>query len=307
MFRHAGRYRMDYVVFFEAGNGFLIISRFLVFEGVLETLLNGFPAVLNNRLALGFERIPLTGERHGCFVIDMLFSGGAQKTHRNKANDLLLRFRQLGDVLLFKLNGGDNGMVVSNLSVIGDPLDVRRMRQAAKNRHFPTDHLNHLTGSSLHVIGDELTVRARIGQELLFVERLDEIERLLGSKAVIAVCLALQGGQVVELRRIDRLSLLFERRNDGLHFIASRRNRLRFIFGFDLLHISRQTVSMNMGIEVFLFLEGADLTVTLNQHGKRRCLHSTNYQLLVVESGKQPCAVYADNPVSLGTAQSRFI
>ena len=52
---------MDYVVFFEAGNGFLIISRFLVFEGVLETLLNGFPAVLNNRLALGFERIPLTG------------------------------------------------------------------------------------------------------------------------------------------------------------------------------------------------------------------------------------------------------
>ena len=64
---------------------------------------------------------------------------------------------------------------------------------------------------------------------------------------------------------------------------------------------------MNMGIEVFLFLEGADLTVTLNQHGKRRSLHSTNYQLLVVESGKQPCAVYADNPVSLGTAQSRFI
>ena len=90
-------------------------------------------------------------------------------------------------------------------------------------------------------------------------------------------------------------------------FIASRRNRIRFIFGFDLLHISRQTVGMNMGIEVFLFLEGADLTVTLNQHGKRRCLHSANYQLLVVESGKQPCAVYADNPVSLGTAQSRFI
>ena len=46
-------------------------------------------------------------------------------------------------------------MVVSNLSVIGDPLYVRRMRQAAKNRHFPTDHLNHLTGSSLLVIGDE--------------------------------------------------------------------------------------------------------------------------------------------------------
>ena len=64
---------------------------------------------------------------------------------------------------------------------------------------------------------------------------------------------------------------------------------------------------MNMGIEVFLFLECADLAVTINKHGKRWCLHSTNYQLLVVKSGKQPCAVYADNPVSLGTAQSRFI
>ena len=45
-------------------------------------------------------------------------------------------------------------------------------------------------------------VCARIGQELLFVECLYEIERLLGSEAVVAVRLALQGGQIIELRRV---------------------------------------------------------------------------------------------------------
>ena len=44
---------------------------------------------------------------------------------------------------------------------------------------------------SLHIVRDELTVRARIGQELLFVECLHEIERLLGGEAVVSVCLAL--------------------------------------------------------------------------------------------------------------------
>ena len=80
----------------------------------------------------------------------------------------------------------------------------------------------------------------------LAIERLNEIKRLLCHKAEIAVCLTLQGGQIVELRRIDRLRFLADRRNDGLFFITSRRNGLCLFFGFDLFHVGYQTVPLNM-------------------------------------------------------------
>ena len=88
-------------------------------------------------------------------------------------------------------------MVIRDLAVVGYARNVRRKRNAGEKRKLAADDGNDLTGSVFHIVRDELTVRARIGQELLFVECLDEIERLLGSKAVISVCLALQGGQII--------------------------------------------------------------------------------------------------------------
>ena len=66
----------------------------------------------------------------------------------------------------------------------------------------------------------------------------------------------LQGGQIVELRRIDRLRFLPERRNDGLLFLASRRNLLCFLFGFDLFQIGSQITLADMDVEILLLLEG---------------------------------------------------
>ena len=190
-------------------------------------------------------------------------------------------------------------MMVSDLCVVGDSLDVRLMLHAVKNRHFPTDNVDDLTRCAFHIIRDELTVCSGIGQELLFIERLHQLKCLLCREAVIAVCLTLQGGQIVELRRIDRLRLTLERRNDGLLFIASRRNRFCLVFGFDLLHISRQTVLLDMDIEVFLLVESGDLAFTLYQHCQRRCLNTTYHELFLIERSEQPCAVDTDNPVSL--------
>ncbi len=93
-------------------------------------------------------------------------------------------------------------MVIRDLTVVGHAGNVRSNRDAGEKRKLAADDGNDLTGSVLHIVRDELAVCARIGQEL-FVERLNEIERLLGSEAVVSVCLALQGGQIIELRRID--------------------------------------------------------------------------------------------------------
>ena len=106
-----------------------------------------------------------------------------------------------------ELDGRENSVVICDIAVVGYAGNVRSNRNVGEKRKLAADNRNDLTGSVFHIIRDELAVRARIGQELLFVERLNEIERLLGSEAVVSVCLALQGGQIIELRRIDRLRL----------------------------------------------------------------------------------------------------
>ena len=83
-----------------------------------------------------------------------------------------------------------------------------------------------------------------------------EIERLLGGEAVVAVSLALQGSQIIELRRIDGFRLPLERRNDGLLFFASRRNSFCFLFGFDLFQIGGQIALADVDVEILLLLEG---------------------------------------------------
>ena len=237
----------------------------------------------------------------------MLLTDSAQKAHGDKPDDFLLRLRQLAEILLFKLDGGYNGMMVSDLGVVGNSPDVRLVDAAFKERQLAGDNADHLTGSALHILSDELTVRSGIGKQLFLIEGLHQIERLLGGKAIVAVDFPLQGGQIIELRRVDRLRLLLERRNDGLLFIASRRNRLRLVFSFDLFHVRCQAVFADMDIEVFLLVEGCDFAFTLHQHCQRRRLDAPDHQLLMIECREQPCAVDADNPICLGTGKRGFI
>ena len=256
MFGDAGRYAIQNIAFMDFGQGLHGIVLFLRLERCLEQLFNGFPSVLNDGLALGFERIAFAGERDLRFCVGVLLAGRTQKAHPDKIEDFLLRLRKCGNILLFKLGGRENGMVIRDLAVVGHAGDVRSDRNTGEKRKLAADDGNDLTGSVLHIVRDELTVCARIGQELLFVKRLNEIERLLGSEAVVAVCLALQGGQIIELWRTDGFRLPLERRNDGLFFLASRRNLLCFLFGFDLFQIGGQIALADMDIEILFLLEG---------------------------------------------------
>ena len=256
MFRDAGGHTFQNIALVDFGQGLHGIVLFLRLERSLEQLFDGFPSVLNDGLALGFERIAFAGECDLRFCVGMLLAGRTQKAHPDKTEDFLFRLRQRGNILLFELNGRENGMVIRDLAVVGYAGNVRRNRNAGEKRKLAADDGNDLTGSVLHIIRDELAVRARIGQELLFVECLDKIKRLLGSEAVISVCLALQGGQIIELRRIDGFRLPLERRNDGLLFLASRRNSFCFLFGFDLFQIGGQIALADVDVEILLLLEG---------------------------------------------------
>ena len=307
MFRNAGGHIIQNIALMDFGQGLHGIVLFLRFKRCLEQLFDGFPAVLNNGLPLCFEHIVLTGERDLRFCVGMLLAGCAQKAHPNKIEDFLFRLRQRGNILLFKLDGRENGVVIRDLAVVRHAGNVRRNRNGGEKRKLAAYNGDDLTGGVLHIVRDELAVRARIGQKLLFVERLDEIERLLGGKAVVSVCLALQGGQIIELRRIDGFRLPLERRNDGLLFLASRRNSFCFLFGFDLFHIGGQIALADVDVEILLLLERGDFPVALHQHCKGRRLNAPDHQLLVIERGEKAGAVDTDNPVCLRAAECRFI
>ena len=256
MFGDAGIDRRENILLIQRRQRAFRLVFFLALERFLEAVLNGLPSILHDCFALCLELVALTGERDRSLVVDVLLTGSAQKAHGDKPDDFLLRLRQLAEILLFKLDGGDNGMMVSDLGVVGNSPDVRLMGDALEERQLAGDNADHLTGGALHILSDELTVRSGIGKQLFLIEGLHQIERLLGGKAIVAVGFPLQGGQIIEPRRVDRLRLLLERRNDGLLFIASRRNRLRFLFGFDLFQVRRQVVFADMDIEVFLLMEG---------------------------------------------------
>ena len=101
------------------GQGLHGIVLFLRLERCLEQLFNGFPTVLNDGLALGFERIALAGERDLRLCVGVLLAGRTQKAHPDKIEDFLFRLRESGNILLFKLDGRENGVVIRDLAVVG--------------------------------------------------------------------------------------------------------------------------------------------------------------------------------------------
>ena len=90
MFRDAGGHTIQNIAFMDFGQGLHRIILFLRLEGCLEQLFNGFPAVLNNGLALGFELVALAGERDLRFRVGVLLACRTQKAHPDKSEDFLL-------------------------------------------------------------------------------------------------------------------------------------------------------------------------------------------------------------------------
>ena len=90
-------------------------------------------------------------------------------------------------------------------------------------------------------------------------------------------------------------------------FLASRRNLLCFLFGFDLFQIGGQIALADVDVEILLLLERGDFPVTLHQHCKGRRLDAPDHQLLVIERGEKAGAVDTDDPVRLRAAECRFI
>ena len=167
--------------------------------------------------------------------------------------------------------------------------------------------VDHTGGRFRHIGGKVSAVSTGIGQQLLFVEALGVVKGLLRRVSEQAVCLTLQGGKVIELRRLFFFLLFCDRGTGDGRTLAHDRClfRLRWIgelFRHRLGSIQRQAQQM-----IFFLVKQRDLCVTLCQHCQRRCLHTANIQGAVIENGEKACGIDPHQPIRFLAAEGRLI
>ena len=163
--------------------------------------------------------------------------------------------------------------------------------------------VDHAGSRFCHVGGQIPAVRAGIGQQLLFVEALCVVKGLLRCVSEQAVCLPLQGGKVIELRRLFLLLLLRDRgTGDGRTLTHGRCLFRRCRIGEFLRHRlgSIQCQAQQM---IFFLVKQRDLCVTLRQHCQRGCLHTAYIQGAVIEDGEKARGIDPHQPIRFLAAQ----
>ena len=172
---------------------------------------------------------------------------------------------QGGDIRFLDLHRGDDGVVVGYV-LVGDHGLHQRIEIAdfIKGRQL-CRQMDHTGGRFRHIGGQIPAVRARVGQQLFFVEALGVVKGLLRRVAKQPICLTLQGGEVIEHRGLFLLLLTGDGgTGDGSALAHGRRLlRLRRI-GKSLRHRLRAGQGQ-AHMMILLLLEQRDLRVPRRQ------------------------------------------
>ena len=156
--------------------------------------------------------------------------------------------------------------------------------------------------AALHIVGQEAAVGARVGAELLFIERLEIVEGLLGGVAENTVGVALEGGQVIErggflglflaFYAFDRCRLALAGIGDGVGILSVLHSVCRG---------GKAAIELN-GVERFCRKCG-DLRLALYQQRQRGRHDAPNVQCAAIRQGEIPRGVDTNQPIGLGAAE----
>ena len=306
---------------------------------------HGHPARLDQHLAVRLKVVHLVGHRHlGDAGGDHEL--GRRVEHRNEALDHHVVQLGLG---LGEAAGGlhrrDDGKVVRHLGVVENALvglDVALAHRLAGMRGQSAQRAGQLgAGDHRHRVLDHRQVvfrqRTRIGSRIrqgfvLFIQRLRQRQRGLGTEAKARVRLTLQRGQVVQQRAGLRAGLGLFRHGAGLaaHRIGNRlrlgrcpdavRLQLGVLRAFhgilDLLELRVEPLAvvtasghLEAAADFPVIAEHvlADLFFALHHDGQRGRLHPAHggqekAPIARVERRHRPRAIDAHQPVGLGAA-----
>ena len=185
------------------------------FQGGAESLVDLFPAENKHRFSLGGELISCTGKYRSHGFILMGRGYRAEQFGADKVHQLAFTFGKTSETLLCKFCGRNDGVVVRYLFAVQHPAHIRGKCKPLGNGQQPQQVRRKMLCCLAHILGQILAVGAGIGQQFLFVKLLGIIKGLLCRETEQAVCLPLQGGQVIELGRLFCLFLPFDRSTNG--------------------------------------------------------------------------------------------
>ena len=282
------------------------IRRLFLQEGT-EKAVDLPPAFGEDALALCGEGLTAAVESCRDRLIHIRLRRCTQQLAADQKEQIALAQGQSLDICLFNLHRGDNGVVVRYILVGDHGLHQREeVADPVKGRHLRRQ-MDDAGGCFRHVGGQIPAVRAGIGQQLLFVEALGVVKGLLRCVSEQAVRLPLQGGKIIELRRLFLLLLLRDRGTGDGRTLAHgrcllRRCRIGELLRHRLGSIQRQAQQM-----IFFFVEQRDLCVTLCQHCQSGRLNTTHIQGAVIENGEKACGIDPHQPIRFLAAEGGLI
>ena len=260
----------------------------LLLQGGTEYLLDGPPALGKHLLSFCRESVSAAIEGGRDRLIYERLRRRTQQLAADQQKDISLAHRQRRHIRLFQFQGGNQGVVVGYRLVVHQRQNIReKLRAGVEGRH-PRRQMQDHGGGLRHVAGQIPAVRAGIGQQLLFIERLGVVQGLLGRVAEHPVCLPLQGGQVVQLGRLLRLFLPHQGYTHGPLPVAGVSDGLGVLRGNYAVADRLDPLQRQPHMMVFLLAEQDDLAVPVGQHRQGGRLHPPHIQSAVVQHRKQP-------------------
>ena len=282
------------------------IRRLFLQEGT-ENAVDFPPAFGENTLAFCGEGISARIKSCRDRLIHIRLRRCTQQLAADQKEQIALAQGQSLDIRFLNLHSRDDSMVVRYILVGDHGLHQREEVAAAiKGRQlcYQVDH----AGCRFCHIGSQISaVRAGIGQQLLFVEALCVVKGLLRRVSKQAVYLPLQGGKVIELRRLFLLLLLRDRgtgdgRAPAVCRRLFRRCRIGELFRNRFGSVQRQTQQM-----IFFLVKQRDLRVALRQHCQCGCLNTAHIQGAVIENGEKARGIDPHQPIRFLTAEGGLI
>ena len=235
----------------------------------------------------------------------MCIADRPEKLPRHKAQKLALAQRQHRHVRLARACGGEDGVVVADLFAVAYLSCVHTPRRVCF-----ADNGGHgckLRHGGFQIVGEEAAVRAGIGAELLFIEGLQVVKRLLGGIAQRAVGIPLEGGQVIEPGRFLRFLRALHRLSRDRLTGAGGGKSVRLRFFFELLgHGGKIAAAKIYRVKGFR-AERPDLRLPLDDERQRGSHDAPHVEGAVVQHRKEPCGVDAHQPVRAGAAEGGLI
>ena len=277
------------------------------FQGGAEPLVDFFPTGNKHRLSLGGELISCTGKYRSHGFVLMGRGYRAEQFGADKVHQLAFTLGKTSEALFYKFSRGNDGMMVRYLFAVQHTVYIRGKCKPLGNGQQSQQVRHKMLCRPAHVLGQILAVCAGIGQQFLFVKLLGVIKGLLCREIEQAVCLPLQGGQVIELGRLFCLFLPFDRSTNGSCACAFFFER---ICGFCICNaptVCFQAAGMDADRIILFFLEAQDFCVPVHQHFQCRGLHPAYRQGFVIQHRKQSRCIDTHQPIRLCTAEGRLI